>query len=1136
MKKANGHLRLVATDFTTFAACTHATALGLGVAEGRLSRPFLPRLGDTLLRERGLAHEHAYLARLQQTHAVEEMPADTGEAVARTVDAMQRGVDVIYRGALQWGPWFGRPDFLRRVDGATRLGPWSYEPVDAKLARSAKVTAVLQMCFYAELLSQAQGALPARMVLVLGDGREECFLTSAYAAYFRYVRVRFERTIAAPPATYPEPVEHCDVCDWSGVCDARRREDDHLSLVAGITTSQRRALEGVGVRRVTELAALPLIPPPPFEGVELPALTRVREQARIQVEGRGAGRLVFELLPGASEGRGLGLLPAPSAGDLFIDFEGDPYALGDGLEYLFGIIEPNASPGEEPRYTPFWAFDAEGERVGFEGLMQRIAERRAKHPDMHVYHYASYEPTALKRLAGRHAAAVDELDALLRGHVLVDLYAVVRQGVRASVESYSIKRLEPLYRFERSVPLREASRSLAAFEAWLELREAATAPPAVVASVEGYNRDDCVSAMRLRDWLEGRRGDLEAARGVPIPRPSAETNAPSEDFTEQLTRVRALEDALLAGVPDDPAGRTEDEQARYVMAHLLEWHRREDKSGWWEYFRLCELPDEQRRQERAPLGGLTYEGVVGQEKRSLIHRYRFPPQDHAIDRALAVHDPETLASAGTLVGLDDAKGIVDLKRGVKSSAPHPTSLVPMDVLQTREPRESLLKLGEQVSLSGPRLSGPLRAAGALLRRESLTVGERGQSIEASVARVLALDGAVLPVQGPPGTGKTYQGARMIVALLKAGKRVGITANSHKVITKLLDEACAAAAAQDVAVRAVQKVGDEESGSGNPAVRVVKDNKEVAPALATGEANLAAGTSWLWARTEMAASVDVLFIDEAGQMALANALASAPASNGLVLLGDPQQLDQPEKGIHPPGTAMSALGHMLGDAATLPVGQGLFLAETWRMHPDVCTYISEVFYEGRLRSTPDLSTQRLDGPNELSGTGLRFMPVAHQGNQNESEEEARAVAALIRRLADGSSTWTDRHGHTAPLRLADVLVVAPYNAHAARIRKYMDGVRVGTVDKFQGQEAPVVIYSMATSSPEDAPRGMEFLYSGNRLNVAISRARCASFLVASPRLFDLRCKSVRQMALASAFCRYLEMAREVSLDAVAGESR
>jgi predicted RecB family nuclease len=1138
MRKLNGQLRVAATDVATFAACAHATTLDVGVAEGRLSRPYLPRVGDDLLRERGLAHERTYFAKLQQTHAIEEMPADTAEALARTVEAMQRGVDVIYQGALQYGQWLGRPDFLRRVDRAAGLWPWSYEPVDAKLARSAKPAALLQMCFYAELLSRTQGAPPARMVLVLGDGREEPFLTSRYAAYFRYVRACFERAIGALPVTYPEPVEHCDACDWIGECEARRRKDDHLSLVAGITTSQRRALENAGVRTVTELATVPLGPPLPIDGIELPALTRLREQARIQVEGRGADRLVYELLPGASEGRGLGLLPPPSAGDVFMDFEGDPYALGDGLEYLLGILEPNADTSAEPQYTPFWAFDAEGERVAFERLMLWIAARRAQYPDMHVYHYAPYEPTALKRLAGRHAAAVDELDKLLRGQVFVDLYAVVRQGLRASVESYSIKCLEPLYEFERSVPLREARRSLAAFEAWVELRDSAAAPQKVVARVEGYNRDDCVSAMRLREWLEERRGELEANQGAPLSRPAVVADAPNEALAEQLTRVHALESTLLARVSEDPEARTEDQQARYVMAHLLDWHRREDKSVWWEYFRLCDLSDDDRRQERSPLSGLTYEGIVGSEKRSQIHRYRFPPQDHAVDRALEVHDPQTKKRAGDVVRLDDAEGIVELRRGVQSPAPHPTSLVPMDLVRTPEQRESLLRLGGEVSSNGPRLPGQYRAASSLLRRESVRDTTRGErpSVEASIVRALALDGAVLPVQGPPGTGKTYQGARMIVALLKAGKRVGITANSHKVITKLLDEACSVAEEQNVAVCAMQKAKDDESGSRHPAVRVVDDNGEIARALATRTANLGAGTSWLWARAGLVASVDVLFVDEAGQMALANALAAAPAANGIVLLGDPQQLEQPQKGMHPPGTAASALGHMLGEAATLPVGQGLFLDETWRMHPDICTYISEVFYEGRLRSRPDLSAQRLDAPNELSGTGLRFVPVAHQGRENESEEEARAIAALIRQLVDERSTWTDRHGRRAPLRLADILVVAPYNAHVARIAQHAPGVTVGTVDKFQGQEAPVVIYSMATSSPEDAPRGMEFLYSGNRLNVAISRARCASFLVASPRLFDLRCKSVRQIELASAFCRYLESAREVRADPAGAQPR
>jgi uncharacterized protein len=339
-------------------------------------------------------------------------------------------------------------------------------------------------------------------------------------------------------------------------------------------------------------------------------------------------------------------------------------------------------------------------------------------------------------------------------------------------------------------------------------------------------------------------------------------------------------------------------------------------------------------------------------------------------------------------------------------------------------------------------------------------------------------------------------------------------------------ACEAARREKVTLRAVQKPdGDEDDASTDAFVTLAHDNAAVRLALDGGTANVAAGTSWLWARADMIGAVDVLFVDEAGQMSLANVLASAPASRGIILLGDPQQLDQPQKGVHPPGVAVSALGHILAGAATMSPERGLFLEETWRMHPDVCGTISEVFYEGRLGSRPDLARIRLDAPAPLSGTGLRFVPVKHRGNRSESTEEAEVVASLVGRLVADGSTWTDRHGVTHRLRREDILVVAPYNAHVALLRKHVHGAQIGTVDKFQGQQAPVVIYSMATSSPDDAPRGPEFLYSSNRLNVAISRARCAAFLVANPALFEVRCKSERQMALVNAFCRYLEVARE-----------
>jgi predicted RecB family nuclease len=1129
MKLDRDHLRLAATDIATFVSCAHATGLDQAVATGRRARPpFYPDPSADLLRARGQEHEAAYLAALAESSRVEAIPDHAPDAALRTLDAMKRGVPFVYQGTLQHGArWLGRPDFLRRVELPSSLGEWSYEPIDVKLARSAKATALLQLCFYSDLLAHTQGVLPRRMALVLGDMREESFETARYAAYFRRVRRAFEGALAFASDTYPEPVSHCDVCDYAAECDARRRADDHLSLVAGITTAQRRALYVASVRTVNELGALPLTRPSVVGGIGHAALTRVREQARVQVEGREVGALLYELLPDAPEGRGLAMLPEPSPGDLFIDFEGDPYALGDGVEYLFGVAGPPSGDEPQPSYTGLWAFDRDAERVAFERFMAFVVKRRALHPGMHLYHYNHYEPTALKRLAGRYAVCVDALDALLRGNAFVDLYRAVKQSIRASVESYSIKRLEPLFGYERAIPLRDANRCLAAFEAWLELRPTDAPDDPVRETIEGYNRDDCFSAMHLRDWLEARRQDFERS-GPKLGRPPLATGAPSDEMSEQLARVQTVAAALLEGVPFDLAQQTADERARYVLAHLLDWHRREDKSSYWEYFRHCELTDEELEEDGTALGGLAYEGIVGKEIRSFVHRYRFPPQDHGLRRKDVVHDPRTQKSAGTLVHIDEETGILDLKRVAGSKVNHPTALVPEGPRANKDQRASLLRLGEHVVANGLVAGGPFAAAVALLQRRAPPLpaaGERATVDEALAAQALAIDGSVLPVQGPPGTGKTYDGARMIVALLRAGKRVGISANSHKVITNLLNEACAAARREGTALRAIQK-NDDEDGSTDPMVRVTKDNAEVLEALARNEAQLVAGTSWLWSREAMAGAVDVLFIDEAGQMSLANVLASAPASRGVVLLGDPQQLDQPLKGVHPAGTAVSALGHILGDRPTIDAGQGVFLDETWRMHPDVCGFVSEVFYEGRLRPRGDLARLRLDAPDPLGGTGLRFVPVEHRGNQSASAEEVEVVARLVGTLVQGGATWTDRHGATHALGMDDVLVVAPYNAQVGLLRKRLPSARIGTVDKFQGQQAPVVVYSMATSSPEDAPRGMEFLYSANRLNVAISRARCASFLVASPALFELRCKSERQMTLANAFCRYLEIAKVV----------
>jgi uncharacterized protein len=308
----------------------------------------------------------------------------------------------------------------------------------------------------------------------------------------------------------------------------------------------------------------------------------------------------------------------------------------------------------------------------------------------------------------------------------------------------------------------------------------------------------------------------------------------------------------------------------------------------------------------------------------------------------------------------------------------------------------------------------------------------------------------------------------------------------------------------------------------------KRNEDLFAALSGGAASVGGGTAWLWSRPDAFETVDVLFVDEAAQMSLADVLAVSQAAKTVVLIGDPQQLDQPMQGSHPEGTDVSALDHILGGDRTIPTDKGLFLEETWRLHPAICAYTSELFYDGKLRSKTGLEKQVVKGSGPVSGSGLYLLPVAHRGNQNGSPEEAQAVGRLVRAILAGNATWVDREEKERPITLDDIVIITPYNAQVFEIQQFLPGARVGTVDKFQGQEAAIAIYSTATSSHADAPRGMEFLYSLNRLNVATSRAKCVSILVGSPQIFEAECRTPRQIQLANAFCRYLEMAKQISV--------
>ena len=1128
MRQVGHELTLSATDLSNFLGCRHRTALDMAAALGARTRPYHHDPLLDILRERGLAHEQRYVESLRtETHSIVELDdgLDADERVRATMDAMSAGADVIVQGGLRDGRWFGKPDVMRRVETPSALGDWSYEIADTKLARETRAGTILQLALYSDMLAAAQGAQPEHFHVVTPDTLSpvHTYRVNDYAAYFRLIRGLMLQTVALDHAqiaadNYPDPVEHCEVCAWLKDCAAKRHEDDHLSLVAGITRIQRRELESRSIATLTALGTLPLpLAFTPDRG-SLDTYVRVREQARLQLESRGKIPPLHELLTVEPE-KGLCRLFEPTPGDLFLDLEGDPFAAEGGREYLFGIATNDGS------YSARWAFTEQDERVAFEWAIDTIVEAMRAHPGMHVYHYAPYEPAAFKRLMGRYATRERELDAMLRSGRFVDLYAVVRQALRAGVESYSIKKLEPLYGFDRTVELGDARRSLKVVELALEMEAPEAAPVESRDVVEGYNRDDCLSTLRLRDWLESVRTKL-VEQGTNVPRRALEEGDASLAVDDKAQRVEVLRARLLKDVPELPSDRSTDQHGRWLLAYLLDYHRREDKATWWEYFRLCELAEEDLYDEREAVAGLELVGRVGVAKKSVIDRYRYPLQEMEIDVGGKVQLQDK-TPIGEIVDLDRINRTIDVKKGPTRAELHPSAMIAFSHVSSDAMEKALLQLGENVANDS---SGD-GAARALLGAKAprLTSGQfaprAGESAVDFAVRISGdLDETMVAIQGPPGSGKTYCGARMICELIRNGKRVGITATSHKVIRNLLDAVATQADDMGTSVLLAHKCVETSVGSA-PHVTCIKDNTPALAALEAGEANVLGGTAWLWACPEAAGAVDVLFVDEAGQMSLANVLAVSQAARSVVLLGDPRQLEQPRKGSHPEGVGASALDHILGHHQTIPAERGIFLPVTWRLAPSICAFTSELFYEGRLMWKDGLERQRILGVAGLPESGLACVDAAHDGNRNYAQEEIDVVADLVARLTDANARWVDADGKEEHLEGRDVLVVSPYNAQVSRLSERLlgTGVRVGTVDKFQGQEAPVVIYSMASSSWEDAPRGMEFLFSLNRLNVATSRARCLAIIVANPRLFEAECRSPRQMLLANAMCRYRELA-------------
>lgn len=1151
-----------ASDLVRAAACEFAVMRDLDAALGWCDS--LESVADPVLAraaELGQVHERRHLAAFEERFGdavvtVERPPMTVSglEAAARaTCEALAAGREVIYQGAFFDGRLVGFADFLvRHEDG--------YAVYDTKLARHAKVPALLQLAAYADALGRTGVKVSRQVHLLLGDGSTSSHPVADLVPVYRQRRARLQAMLdahrdAGTPTSWRDG--RYGACGRCAVCEPEVVAARDLLLVAGMRATQRARLLDGGIPAIDALATCPA----PVPGISERAFTTLRAQAVIQLRQEHTEEPVVEVFAPQV----LAALPAPDAGDLFFDFEGDPLWAEDtgtewGLEYLFGVVE---GPASAPRFRPWWAHSRREERRALLDFLDYVTALRRAHPHLHIYHYAAYEKTALLRLAGRYGVGEEIVDELLRAGVLVDLYPIVRAAVRIGQRSYGLKALEPLYTGARDGPVTHGAASIVAYADFCALRDAdrRAEAEAVLADIAAYNEADCRSTMGLRDWLLAQATRVGVAGDGA---PTVDTGEPDEPGLDRLPGEAALRAFAGDGITHPRSG---DQQAAALMAAALGYHRRERKPFWWGHFDRLSHPVDEWAETRDTLIAATVtllkDWHTATARQRKMRRHLELIGDLATGSTLRTGDtvfllyeppvPAGLRDAGPgtrgyhqgeILGMGTrlvdgvVRDVVEVKEVLPGDAEYaalPMALTPGQPIPARALEQAIASAAEQMGRMLPQM--PHTAAVDILRRipprtrsgAPLPGVVDGDYRAALTAAVLDLDHSYLAVQGPPGTGKTYTAARVIADLvLRHRWTVGVVAQSHAVVEHLLDEIITVGVPGNRVLKAKTK-------RQNPPWTPIEARQFPAMLDTLGGGGcVLGGTAWDFTNLNCVdpGCLDLLVVDEAGQFCVANTIAVATAAQNLLLLGDPQQLPQVTQGVHPESVESSVLDWLAEGHPTLPPERGYFLAHTWRMHPHLCERVSQLSYDGRLRSEETVTRMRsLDG----LAPGVHTVMVEHYGNATACAEEAAEVVSQVRAVL--GTRWQDPSSFTGTRVLgeADVLVVAPYNAQVHLIathlaRAGLSWVQVGTVDRFQGRQAAVVVVSMTASAPEDVPRGMAFLLSRNRLNVAVSRAQWAALVIRSHALTDYLPATPQALTELGAFLR-LTSSGEVSLDAL-----
>ena len=1114
-----------------------------------------------LLQQKGYEHEDTLEAKFiaEGKTLVKIEGGSNSEKYTNTLEAMRKGIEVIVQARLELEQFAGFADFLVKVVHesdciSSKLGNWHYEVWDTKLASSVKPTFIIQLCCYAQMLDAIQGCLPQHITVALGNGEKEVLNTYDFYYYYLNLKASFIIEHAKFHLDHcPDPADSGSWGNWSSHAEQILLDKDHLLQVAGITKGQIKKLNRAGMHTMHQLAESPVLS---VSGIHSTVLSKLKAQAAIQIKSKlksqtsagsmGSNRPEFEILrPLQGEKKGLALLPPHSPKDVFFDIEGYPLDEG-GLEYLWG----NTYFDEQGnlQFKDFWAHSPEQEKQCFQDFIHWVYSRWQQDPSMHIYHYASYEITACRKLMGRYGVCEYEVDQLLRNEVFVDLYKVVQGGLRLGAPKYSIKNVERLYRNERNTEVSNGGDSVVVYDRWRALNQQGLEgdtwqTSTILNDIRAYNIDDCDSTQELVVWLREQQvlHNIAYLGKAEVVEPEAR---------EEITQVTALRDRLLAQAERELVDDPKQAQLTENLAWMLEFHRRESKPLFWKLFdRLgsdeTELIDDLdclalcTRTDRPPF-------KYSSRDKNLSYEYRFDIEQEFKGAAssfylLGVETSDGKSAKVSYIAEESNldKGLIVLK--AKDEPPSMVTLIPDEYISTGIISDALFRtvsdyeqglLGQQRSAIMDFLTGAKPKISDQSEGDIVSSDDPNTRLEQIIAAISNLDNSYLPIQGPPGAGKTYTGKQAIAHLMQSGAKVGISSNSHKAINNLLLSTAKHCKQHHIkAAFFCTKETDDELVDYDVAII---SNGQLASQVQSG--CVIGTTAWGFAREDMTEQLDYLFIDEAGQVSTANLIAMSRSAKNLILMGDQMQLGQPSQGTHPAKSGLSVLDYLLHDTPTIPADRGVFLDMTYRMHSKVNTVISQLIYESKLQShidndkrileiveqpiQQDETQPELDAYLNLEA-GIVFIPVEHQGNTQASDEEVATIKQLVDSLL-GRSLYTgvtmdSNKTVTRPVTWADILFVAPYNHQVSKLKMVLgEQAKVGSVDKFQGQEAPIVFLSMCTSDANESPRGIDFLLDKNRLNVAVSRAQTLVVVVANPKLSNMAVNNVAQFKKVNLF--------------------